>query len=167
MVKGCVYFFRHIGLTPVKIGYTENSSPLKRFDAFKTYAPYGSELLGFIQTNEPKKLETLLHQKYSNKRIGDEWFEITGNEVEYEIDFHSKIEDVRDRNEFQQAWAKHLHEQKDIDIKDLLENRRNEPKEKLKNLYKANKNICRMKTAEKLGVTRQTIHRWINEIERG
>jgi len=30
--KGCVYFFRHIGLTPVKIGFSTNESPFDRFE---------------------------------------------------------------------------------------------------------------------------------------
>ena len=46
--KGCVYFFRHIGLTPVKIGFSTHESPIGRFEQFKTYAPYGSEIIGFI-----------------------------------------------------------------------------------------------------------------------
>jgi len=75
--KGCVYFFRHIGLTPVKIGYSTHESPIKRFEQFKTYAPYGSELIGFIRTYDAKKLETILHERFSAHRLGGEWFEIS------------------------------------------------------------------------------------------
>ena len=67
--KGCVYFFKHIGLTPIKIGYSENESPFNRFTQFKTYAPYGSEILGFIIISDAKELETLLHKKYASKRF--------------------------------------------------------------------------------------------------
>ena len=38
--KGCVYFFRHIGLSPIKIGYSTHESPLDRFNQFKTYAEF-------------------------------------------------------------------------------------------------------------------------------
>jgi len=79
--KGCVYFFRHIGLSPVKIGYSENESPINRFNQFKTYAPFGSEILGFIQTYNANELESNLHRKFSSKRLLGEWFEITEVDV--------------------------------------------------------------------------------------
>ncbi len=104
--KGCVYFFRHIGLSPVKIGFSNNESPLKRFEQFKTYAPYGSELLGFIITNESKKLETLLHLKFSNKRLKGEWFELSDEEVKTNIDLYTGIEQVNEMNDFIISFAK-------------------------------------------------------------
>ena len=112
--KGCVYFFRHVGLEPIKIGYSSNSSPINRFNQFKTYAPFGAEIIGFIQTSEPKDIETKLHQKYAHKRLDGEWFLINEDECKNEIDFYTSKEDIRKRNEFQIAWAKSLHE-KDIE----------------------------------------------------
>ena len=108
--KGCVYFFRHIGLSPIKIGYSENESPYKRFEQFKTYAPFGAELIGFIRTNESKKLETELHQKYSRDRIKGEWFEISKEEAEKCILFHSNLLDIEEKNNFEISWAKRIHE---------------------------------------------------------
>lgn len=107
--KGCVYFFRHIGLTPIKIGYSENESPIKRFEQFKTYAPFGAELIGFIRTTRAKQLETALHQKYSRDRIKGEWFEITKEESEKCISFYSNLEDIEEMNSFQIAWANKLN----------------------------------------------------------
>lgn len=104
--KGCVYFFRHIGLTPIKIGYSENESPIKRFEQFKTYAPFGAELIGFIRTTRAKQLETELHQKYSRDRIKGEWFEITKDEAEKCIRFYSNLEDLEELNNFQISWAR-------------------------------------------------------------
>ncbi|QHB39647.1 nuclease [Flavobacterium phage vB_FspS_mymlan6-2] len=104
--KGCVYFFRHIGLTPIKIGYSENESPYKRFEQFKTYAPFGAELIGFIRTTRAKELETELHNKYSRDRIKGEWFEITKEETEKCISFYSNLEDIEEMNNFQVFWAK-------------------------------------------------------------
>jgi hypothetical protein len=104
--KGCVYFFRHIGLSPVKIGYSESESPYKRFEQFKTYAPFGAELLGFIRTVRAKDLETELHNKYSRDRIKGEWFEITKQEVDKCISFYSNLEDIEEMNNFQVFWAK-------------------------------------------------------------
>lgn len=104
--KGCVYFFRHVGLSPIKIGYSENESPYKRFEQFKTYAPFGAELIGFIRTTRAKELETELHNKYSRDRIKGEWFEITKDESEKCITFYSNLEDIEEMNNFQVFWAK-------------------------------------------------------------
>ena len=75
--KGCVYFLKHVGLSPIKIGFSTNESPYSRFEQFKTYAPYGAELIGFIRTHDAKGLETELHSKFSNLRLKGEWFELS------------------------------------------------------------------------------------------
>lgn len=111
--KGCVYFFRHIGLTPIKIGYSENESPIKRFEQFKTYAPFGAELVGFIRTINPKQLENELHQKYARDRVKGEWFEIKKEEAEKCILFYSNIEDLEELNNFQISWAKKINSKND------------------------------------------------------
>lgn len=107
-LKCCVYFFRHVGLSPIKIGYSKNESPYRRFEQFKTYAPFGAELIGFIRTIRSKELEVELHQKYSRDRIKGEWFEITKEEVEKCIKFYSSLEDIEEMNNFQVAWARGL-----------------------------------------------------------
>jgi hypothetical protein len=103
--KGCVYFFKHVGLSPIKIGYSENESPFFRFNQFKTYAPFGAELIGFIKTKNAKELETTLHQKYARDRIKGEWFEITKEDAEKCIKYYSELEDIEEMNSFQIAWA--------------------------------------------------------------
>jgi hypothetical protein len=117
--KGCVYFFKHVGLSPIKIGYSENESPINRFDQFKTYAPFGAELIGFIRTNEPKELETLLHQKFAAKRLKGEWFEMTIEEAKKTIEFYSNLEDIQEMNEFQIAWAKKLIKKEETEFKEV------------------------------------------------
>lgn len=119
--KGCVYFFRHIGLTPVKIGYSTHESPIGRFEQFKTYAPYGSEIIGFIRTYEAKELETILHERFSAFRLGGEWFEISKEQCESVISFYSNIEDIKEKNEFEIEWAKKVR------LKSDLINKKNEP----------------------------------------
>ena len=163
MEKGCVYFFRHIGLTPVKIGYSENESPINRFNQFKTYAPYGSEIVGFIQTDNPRMLEKTLHQKFYSKKINGEWFEINDSEINYEIDFYSKIEDVQDRNNFQIAWANELNDKKHNIKNEVVNSSSNTKKDYFLKIFKDNNKINKTKIADKLGVTRQTIHTWVNE----
>ena len=117
--RGCVYFFRHVGLSPVKIGYSENESPISRFNQFKTYAPYGSEILGFIIISDSRQLENDLHKKYSSKRLNGEWFDLTEEEVNKEIDFYTNVADIKDRNEFQIAWAKQIEDRKNKIVEEI------------------------------------------------
>lgn len=163
--KGCVYFFRHIGLSPVKIGYSTNESPIDRFNQFKTYAPYGSEILGFIQTNESKLIENKLHLKYANKRLLGEWFDIREDDVINEVNFYSSIEDVKNRNEFQIAWANKINLNKKINT-DVVNLSKEEAKKIFIEMFYKNPFLNRMKTAKELGITRQTIHLWIKEVKK-
>lgn len=158
--KGCVYFFRHIGLTPVKIGFSTNESPLNRFNQFKTYAPYGSEILGFIQTNEAKEIETKLHLKYNQKRLTGEWFEITEKEVNLEIDFYSNIEDIKLRNDFQIAWANTVSKRNEKIIHEIKKEY-NSARDEFIKMYKENPKLNKLKTSKILGVSRKTLYDWI------
>lgn len=161
--KGCVYFFRHIGLTPIKIGYSLNESPIDRFTQFKTYAPYGSEIIGFIQTTDAKKLESFLHAKYSNKRINGEWFELSEDEALYEINFYTKIEDVNERNIFQQEYANYLKNKKNIIFESVKEANTQSKKNIFLKEIKKNSSLNLTHYSAKIGVTRQTLYNWKKE----
>ena len=118
--KGCVYFIKHVSLSPIKIGFSLNPSPIDRFDQFKTFAPYGAELIGFIITENSKKLESELHKKFASKKLNGEWFDISIEEAKNCIDFYSNIEDIQEMNNFQIAWAKNV---KDINtVNDFYNN---------------------------------------------
>lgn len=158
--KGCVYFFRHIGLTPVKIGFSTSESPLNRFTQFKTYAPYGSEILGFIQTEDAKKIESILHLKYSNKRISGEWFEISEQDVTYEVNFYSNIEDIKERNEFQIEWAKKVNDKK-INKESIIQKIYLSEKDIFLKKYNENPNLNKKQVAKDLKVSRRSIYNWI------
>ena len=162
--KGCVYFFRHVGLDPIKIGYSSNSSPIKRFNQFKTYAPFGAEIIGFIQTDEAKEIETKLHQKYANKRLDGEWFLISEKQCNLEIDFYTSKEDIKLRNDFQIFWAKSLADEQEknkIDFDIETNSFYN-----FKKIYLKNKNLNRTYYASVFKVSRRTIVRWIEKIEK-
>lgn len=122
MKKGCVYFFKHIGLAPIKIGYTENISPIDRFTQFSTYAPYGGEILGSITTFEPNKLESLLHKKYNSKRLSGEWFDITKEDVERDIIFYSEKSNIDFRNNFEIQFYKKLEQNENENIESIFKN---------------------------------------------
>ena len=169
--KGCVYFFKHSGLNPIKIGYSSNKSPIKRFNQFKTYAPYGAEIIGFILSSNSKELEIKLHEKFSQYRLEGEWFDITIEIVEKEIELQSSIEDLKLKTEFQLQWAKKLNENKQIenDVKEakkqstITKNLFNNKKEQFFDIYKNNKDINKTSMADLFGVSRKTIYEWIND----
>jgi len=90
--QGCVYFVKHKGLTPIKIGYSSNPNPSQRIESYKTCSPYGVDLLGFISVVDAKTLETNLHKKYKKNRINREWFNITVDNVREELLIHGEDE---------------------------------------------------------------------------
>lgn len=79
--NGYVYFLKHNGLTPIKIGCTVGYSPMSRINSYSTYSPYGIELLGYIKTENPLELEKTIHYNFINNRINGEWFELSINIV--------------------------------------------------------------------------------------
>ena len=164
--RGCVYFFRHVGLSPIKIGYSKDISPVNRFNQFKTYAPFGSEIIGFIIISDARELESQLHKKYSSKRLVGEWFDITEDEVNAEIDFYTNISLIKERNDFQIEWAKKLLESK----KDISEDAKiikglGTRFDNFKKMYLENSIKNRDEVSSKLGISKRTIIRWIKKIE--
>lgn len=92
----CVYFFRHLNLSPVKIGFSSKENLMSRFEQFKKYAPFGAEIIGYIKTDNGMIFEKFLHTKYASKRLKGEWFDLTIEEVEKCIDIHSKTNNVKE-----------------------------------------------------------------------
>lgn len=160
--RGCVYFFKHVGLTPVKIGFSSNESPIGRFEQFKTYAPYGAELIGFIRTSEPTKLESLLHSKHASQRLIGEWFEISIEQVNNDIDLFSSISDIEDKNNFELEWCRKIEEEtvlfKGFEKSDHME--------VTLRAFNQDENFNRTELAQKLGVSRMTIVRNVREIQK-
>jgi len=82
-----VYFIRHHKIDAVKIGRTKNLS--ERMRKFNTYSPFGCELLGTIETSQSEKLEQHLHQKYRTQRVNGEWFLISEQDVNNELNAYN------------------------------------------------------------------------------
>jgi hypothetical protein len=164
--KGCVYFFKHVGLTPIKIGCSTNESPIDRFTQFSTYAPFGAQIIGFITCEEPFLLEKTLHQKFVSKRLMGEWFDLNETDVSAVIKFYSSLEDIKEKNDFEIEWAK-IKNQKKLEIEAQFENlSTTDIKKKFYNFYKNNKHVKKIKLADIFKVSRQTVHLWINEYEK-
>lgn len=83
--NGCVYFFKHNGLSPIKIGFSQNESPFDRFIQFKTYAPFGATIVNFVICENPLLVEKYLHDKFNIFRLEGEWFNIEENILKSEI----------------------------------------------------------------------------------
>jgi hypothetical protein len=163
--KGCVYFFKHVGLNPVKIGYTTNESPINRFNQFSTYAPFGSQIIGFISTQDPIKLEKTLHDKFSEKRLLGEWFDISETECENIINFYSNIEDIKDKNDFQIEWAKKKIEKQEYLNTEINSYNKSGIKDKILKLYINNPHIQKTELSKLAKVSRRTIYTWISEVK--
>ena len=104
--KGCVYFFKHVGLNPIKIGYSDNESPFDRFKQFKTYAPFGAEIVGFVICEKPYEIEQYLHEKYIVNRLEGEWFDIEIELIKKEINNLTSKEQKDDFSDFMLKYAK-------------------------------------------------------------
>jgi len=152
--KGCVYLVRIIGLSPVKIGYSDAETPIDRINSFKICAPYGLDFIGFIKSDNAKILETELHKKYSHLRLNGEWFNITREEADKIIELYSEIEDLKEKNKFQNDWMLHK-----TTISNYTEN--SDKRQQFYELYNKNKNLNLSKVAKLLGVARQTLYKWI------
>jgi len=88
--NGYVYFLKHNGLAPIKIGCTVGYSPMQRVNTYNSYSPYGIELLGYIKTDKPIELEKTIHYHFTNNRINGEWFELNVSTVSDFIYNHNK-----------------------------------------------------------------------------
>lgn len=81
MKKEYVYFFKHNDISAIKIGKTSGESVLDRFKSFKTYSPFGSEIVGFFETDDGHRDERELHARFENLRLHGEFFDISKDVV--------------------------------------------------------------------------------------
>lgn len=88
-----VYFIRAED-SHVKIGKT-TVSPEQRLKQLQTGSAAKLELEGVIETSNSNLLESELHSKYSNRRVRNEWFDLSEKEVRQIIEgYSSKLEDI-------------------------------------------------------------------------
>lgn len=77
-MKGYVYLLTDGEL--YKIGVTRGSID-KRIAKLQTGNPYIIQMLDCYETEAPFKLEKILHFRYSGKRVNNEWFELSNDDV--------------------------------------------------------------------------------------
>lgn len=134
---GCVYFIKHIGLKPVKIGYSSSDNPINRINNFKISSPYGLELIGIIKTIDAKKLETFLHKKYKEKRLNGEWFNLSQKELKNELGLNFKLsKKIKNTNKEKMYLFSLISNKADVNFTEISK--------------------C-------LNVSRQTVYNWIKE----
>lgn len=85
-MSGYVYLFRQKKTNYYKIGYT-TSSVESRFVSMNMYSPNGAEIVSFIKTENPKKLERFFHNHYKEFRLNGEFFNLAPCHVEYFLKF--------------------------------------------------------------------------------
>lgn len=81
MAKNFIYFFKHKKVAGVKIGRTSGDSVNQRFLCFKTYSPFGAEILGFFECENCVLKEIELHKRFSMVRMHGEFFNISEDMV--------------------------------------------------------------------------------------
>jgi hypothetical protein len=89
--KGCVYFVKIVGLKPIKIGFSTKDTPFHRLKDYETYAPFGIELIGFVEIERPQSHEKMIHRDLSEKRLKNEWFDISKEEAIKQIKSLEKL----------------------------------------------------------------------------
>lgn len=120
--NGYVYFIKHKGLNPIKIGSTISYTPYNRISNYNTYSPYGIELLGYIESDNAIELESKLLKYFVDKRLNGEWFDISINDIQSIIEIY-KINGINflENNSYNNKLKKFLNSMpKKIYNKDLL-----------------------------------------------
>jgi len=114
--KGYVYFLKHNGLNPIKIGCTKGFSPIKRINCYNSYSPYGIDILGYIETDNHKELEKFLHETFKHLRLNNEWFDLSIEQV------NSVISEFKINGEIDKSIIENKYISKDDILKKWLLN---------------------------------------------
>lgn len=90
--NGFVYIAKQRNETCIyKIGKTENIT--QREKTFKTGNAY-IDIIASTQSNNPYKLEKILHNQLAGKRLTGEWFELNTDEIEWIINAYGFVRQI-------------------------------------------------------------------------
>lgn len=67
----------------MKIGMSNSPNCSSRFFSFCTFAPYGAEIVACILSENPLELEKQMHERFKDKRLNGEWFDITDEHIKH------------------------------------------------------------------------------------
>ncbi len=76
--SGYVYLLEGDGC--YKIGHARD--PENRVETLKIQLPYPVHLVTFVYSEDRRGLEAELHEKFADKRLNGEWFDLSQNDVE-------------------------------------------------------------------------------------
>jgi len=74
-----IYLIKDIQSDVYKIGYSKNVN--KRIKQLKTANSGTLRLIESFKTQHNRKVETALHNRYKNKHVNGEWFELSNEEI--------------------------------------------------------------------------------------
>ena len=105
-----IYLIEAIGdhETKYKIGFTKDEKNLqKRLKSIQTGNPYKCKILQTFKTKFSRKVETSLHNKFSDRRQNGEWFNL---DLEHVINFIKYCETIENNytilNKFENPFLK-------------------------------------------------------------
>lgn len=95
MAKGYIYLFECVSdyETTYKIGFTRNKDMKKRIRGLQTGNKDKIKCIDIFETKHSRSVETALHQFYSFKREGGEWFDLDLTDV---VNFKSTCQRIED-----------------------------------------------------------------------
>lgn len=91
-LSGYVYLIRE-PFGRVKIGKTTDVE--RRISALNCGSPYELELLIAIPCDDMRKLENSFHERFAEKRVRREWFELSENDVSEVIKQYGEVADCK------------------------------------------------------------------------
>lgn len=100
---GWVYAVRIKQQSPVKIGLTYGKTPYQRLTEIQQALPYPVVLIGFVWTENARKMEESLHQLFAHRRMRGEWFRLERSEITLLIEtagLHQRKPEVPDPEEW-------------------------------------------------------------------
>ena len=77
--SGFVYLMLEDAFGYVKIGISYN--PHSRLSSLQTACPQNITLLGTLKTNDARRVETDLHERYADKHHRGEWFNLSNDDI--------------------------------------------------------------------------------------
>jgi len=109
--KGCVYFVKDNRSKAIKVGYTKHHEPSLRIRQLSTSSPYGVTLIDYVQCENPKQVESEIHEMLNHVRLSGEWFKIDESMVSRLVLFYSGsvTQQYLVMRQFKIDKMKHLH----------------------------------------------------------